>query len=128
MNANNVARSKYGLCLLIALCAALMLSACENDNDDFDHDIPEGKGTIVVNNNTENDIEVYIAGIRYQDTHNDDYEFYDRDPGVYRMVLDEDNGDRNWFGEVDVLEGKKVILDVFKSSYEYNYDVYLRID
>ena len=108
--------------LLLMLC-----SGCEDD-DDFDHDIPEGQGSLVINNTTYNDIYVYINGREYATTDADDYEFYDRSPGTYSLVLDERHGDRNWFGYVEILEGRKTILDVYTSVYINNYDVYSRLD
>ncbi len=114
--------------LLLGLGLACGLTACEDDDDDFDHDIPAGQGTLVVNNKTFHDIEVFINGFEVSKVRDEDYEFYDRDPGVYRVVLDEDDGDRNWYGFVDVVEGKKSILDVKTASGSYNYDVYRRLE
>jgi len=104
------------------------LTACENNDDDFDHDIPAGQGTLVVNNKTFSDMQVFIDGFEVKKVSKDDYEFYDRDPGVYRVVLDEDDGDRNWYGFVDIVEGKKSILDVETANGIYNYNVYRRLE
>lgn len=117
----------YFSVILLATCLMMGLSACEDDDDDFDHDIPAGQGTIVVNNQTSNDIEVYISGMEQNTAHQDDYEFYDRNPGIYRIILNEEDGDRNWYGFVDVVEGKKTILDVEVALGTYNYAVFIRI-
>lgn len=105
---------------------AWVLTACESDRE-FKRDIPEGQGTLVLNNLTTSDIYVYIEGVEDRRTSSKDYEFYDRDPGVYRVVLEQRRGDRSWAGYVDVLLGKKTVLDVYFASYHRDFDVYRRI-
>ncbi len=111
-----------------ALMISLLCASCEDSDDDFDHDIPAGMGTLVVNNTTTSDIYVYIAGIEQQKAESDDYEFYDRAPGTYRVALEEKNGDRTWFGDADILEGHMTIMDVYTDFDINDYDVEWRID
>ena len=120
-----------GICWMKRLVPALLLAgfcvSCERSDDDFDHDIPEGMGTLVINNTTYSDIYVYISGREQEKTRSDDYEFYDRLPGNYRVALEEKNGDRTWFGDADILEGHLTIMDVYTDVGD-DYDVEWRID
>lgn len=89
----------------------LSLTACEEE-DDFDHDPPAGKGTLYIDNETWNEIKVYIDGTKMESVDAGDNEYYDLNPGVRRVALDESNGDREWAGDVDILEGRRVIMTV----------------
>lgn len=118
--------------LLPALACALTLlffvTSCESDNDDYDHDSPDGLGTLVIDNRTYSDVYVYISGREQEKVKSDDYEFYDREPGVYRVALEEKRGDRAWFGDADVLAGRKTIMKVYTGSRYNRYDVNWHID
>ncbi|MDD4734512.1 MAG: hypothetical protein PHP44_00240 [Kiritimatiellae bacterium] len=117
------------LTLTCALTIALLCSSCERDDDDnYDHDIPDGMGTLVIDNRTFSDIYVYISGREQEKVSSDDYEFYDRDPGTYRVALEEKRGDRAWFGDADVMEGKKTVMKVYIGSRYDEYDVNWHID
>ena len=96
------------------LAVALLLSGC--DDDDIDHSPPPGQGAIVIENNGYEDVDVYIDGAfqaRVKDGH---WRAFDGPPGVYRVVLDEDDSDRTYRDDVDVLIGRLTVLDVRSSS------------
>jgi len=112
--------------LLIGLfCStALWVTGCDWDDDDVsDHKPPAGQGSIVVDNNTDEDIKVYIDGTRVENAKDFDDRAYDLDPGLYRVVLDEDDGDRTYRDDIDVIEGRLTILDVSADPFDDDFDV-----
>lgn len=119
---------KTGVLAVCTLMLSLFCVSCENDDDDYDHDIPAGMGTLVIDNRTYSDIYVYISGREQEKVESDDYEFYDREPGTYRVALEEKRGDRTWFGDADVMEGKKTVMKVYTGSRYDEYDVNWHID
>ena len=97
------------LVMLGLLCAMGM--GCGGRDDD--HTPPAGMGSILVRNNTGDDIYVYFDGILASDRA--DYAnttAYDLAPGSYRVSLTERRGWRSWSGFVDVLEGRLTFMDV----------------
>ena len=99
---------------ILAMAATVTFwgTGCDDDEDDFDHDVPAGKGTLVVDNNTPDRVRVFIAGVQVQSVGKGDERYYDLDPGLYRVALDGEDTDRFWTGEADVLQGRLTILKV----------------
>lgn len=115
--------------LAVAAFLALFPLGCEYDDDDFDHDPPAGLGTLYVDNNTGDDLDVFVDGAEMQGVGDYDERFYDLAPGVRRVVLDEDDGDRSFADDVDVLEGRRTIIDVSRDSDDFDrYDVVIYFD
>ena len=104
----------------------LLLLGCESNW--FDHDPPVGMGSLIVNNNTYDDIHVYFNGSYTNDVSDYDYEIFDMKPGLYRVLLDQKEGIRSFYDELDVLEGKLTILDVTVGYDRREYDVYVYFD
>jgi len=108
----------FAVMLFVSLC----LTGCE-DND-FDHVPPNGQGSLAIANHTD-DLEVYIDG-EYLDKVGDyDDKVFDLDPGLYRLTLTEQHGDRYFSGYIDVLDGRITEVDVEngRSYDEYNVDI-----
>jgi len=105
----NIARIT-GLCLLAA--SAWVLSGCEDDEGYRDHTPPDGKGSIVVDNQTPDRLRVYIDGGYAAQADDWDDLILDLDPGVYRVFLEGRDSDRTYQGDIDVLEGRLTILHV----------------
>jgi hypothetical protein len=107
---------KYGrairVSLVAAACMAAVLAACDDDDNDYDYTPPAGQGTLVVENNTDNHLAVYVDGVSQARADEDKSTPYDLAPGDYRVALDEEGGDRREAVTVDVLEGRLTILDV----------------
>jgi len=121
-------RSSRKAPVFLAAVAALSLSllGCDDSHNDFDHDIPPGKGTIFVDNNSPNGVEVFIDGVDQGKVGNGNADPFDLDPGTHRVVLNQHSSDRAWNDFVDVLVGKKTILDVTNDPNDYNaLDVYV---
>lgn len=115
--------------LIMASALALLSPGCEDPDDDFDHDPPAGLGTLYVDNNTGDDLNVFVDGAGLAGVGDFDERFYDLAPGVHRVVLDQDDGDRSYRDDVDVLEGRRTILDVERDSDDSDrYDVAILFD
>ncbi len=112
------------LLVLRMLCVAmamLVITAC--DDDDPDRTPPAGQGSLFVNNQTASDVQVYIDGVRFETVQDYDDKYYDLPPGVYRVILDEQNGDRTYRDDVDVIEGRITVLDVAIEPFGDDFDV-----
>lgn len=104
--------------------ALLLTPGCEDE--EFDHDPPEGKGTLYIVNNTGDGMDVFINGSRVEGVGSGRKRYYDLDPGVYRIVLDADDSPRSWSGDVDVLRDRKTIMEVGLDSSDYRrFDVFI---
>lgn len=116
-----------GLTICISL-GLLGLTGCDDD-DDFDHDPPPGQGSMIVDNHTDDDLSVYINGNRVYDVNEDDARAYDLDPGVYRVVLEQQGGDRQFRDDIDILVNRQTILDVYIDATDVDdYEVHIRFD
>jgi hypothetical protein len=98
--------------LLVGLGLLCMVGAgCRGHADE--HTPPAGLGSIMVRNNTGDDIYVYIDGsLANPRADAANVTAYDLKPGSYRVALTESRGWRSWSGFVDVLEGRLTFLDV----------------
>ncbi len=114
---------------ILLVSTALTWLGCDSSDDDFDHDPPDGKGTLYVDNHTGDDLNVFIDGIEVKGVDGNDYEYYDLDPGEHRLVINTDKSWRRWSGDVDVLLGKRSIAEVsLDLSDTYAYDVFVYFD
>jgi len=110
--------------LTVGLAAALFTTGCEWDDEEYDHNPPAGQGSLIVDNYTSTDIEVFVDGVRLGEARNDRDRAFDLAPGVYRLVLNDEDDRRNWAGDVDVLEGRLTILTVRIDASDFDdYDV-----
>lgn len=112
---------------VLALLLAGMAAGC--DEDFTDHQPPAGSGSLIVDNHTADDLSIFVDG-RYTDRVGDYSDrILDMDPGFYRLVLTgEDNSDRSYRTDVDILEGQLTILEVWTSADPHGYDVTIRFD
>ncbi|MBP7830037.1 MAG: hypothetical protein KA248_08985 [Kiritimatiellae bacterium] len=111
---------RHVMWMLIAGVLALGLAGCEDE--DYDHVPPDGQGSIILDNFTGDDIYVFIDGTATNRLRDYKDEAYDLDPGVHRLVLDQDGGDRYGAWDVDVIEGRLTIVDV--ETDDWNWDDY----
>lgn len=119
---------RFTLFLITALTAALFIGCDWYDDDDNDNDPPDGQGAIIVDNDTFNDVRVFIDGERREDTRDRKSKAYNLDPGTYRLVLDEKGGDRNFRGDIDVLENRNTIVNIANRGSATRYDVAIFFD
>jgi len=117
--------------LVMCLCLTIPFlgTGCDDDDDDYDHNPPENMGSLIVDNQTDNDMAVYIDGFEQDKTDEDDWRAYDLIPGEHRVFLREKGGDRRSDFELDILEGRLTIVDVQGESYgQDRYDYFVRYD
>lgn len=110
----------------LLLTLLLGLGAC--DDGGWNHTPPAGMGSIIVDNRTSDGVNVYLAGYYTNKVEAYDYEYYDLQPGIWRVILDQSHGERNWRDDVDVLEGKLTILEVHDGFYSDEFDVNVYFD
>lgn len=106
--------------LAIALAVSFaMLTGCEDD-EEYDHRPPEGQGSLVIDNNTYDDIYVYIDGVEVLRAPYRSWRAYDLEPGAHRVVLDQRGGDRYHADDIDILENKRTVWDVHLGFTDYD--------
>ncbi|MFH0879170.1 MAG: hypothetical protein V2A34_05620 [Lentisphaerota bacterium] len=120
-------RWSSGWMLALLVSAAGLLAGC--DDDGLDHNPPPGMGCIIVRNNAADDMDVFINGSSTNWVGAGSNRAYDLRPGIYRIVLDQQDGDRNYRADVDVLVDRRTIMDVTADPLRFDrYDVYLYFD
>jgi hypothetical protein len=109
--------------LFVFLSFLLLLTGCEYEEDYLDHVPPAGKGSLVVENNTAHDIDLFLNG-EFATTVGDYRDrIIDFQPGVHRLVMDEDGGDTTFRSDIDILEGRLTILRVRVEAFNPEYIV-----
>jgi len=93
------------------LAAALTLTTSCDDST-YDHTPPAGQGSIIIDNGSGSDAEVFLGGVFAGIAESGEATVFDLEPGVYRLVLAEEDGDRNYWNDVDVIANRLTILDV----------------
>jgi hypothetical protein len=107
--------------------ALTFLAGC--DDSRFSREPPVGQGSVVVDNYTGDRLRVYVDGLEIESTSADDHRYYDLDPGLYRMALDGEDVGRSWAGDVDVLNGRRTVLEVRGYTGDYrSFDVRIYFD
>ncbi|MDD2520524.1 MAG: hypothetical protein PHR34_06180 [Kiritimatiellae bacterium] len=113
--------------LLGALLVAGLAGGCDDDN--YSRDPAEGMGLLVVDNFTGTRLRVYLDGERVENVSSGEHRYYDLAPGIYRIALDGSDTDRSWAGDVDLLEGRRTVMEVRSWSSDYReYDVRIYFD
>lgn len=110
--------------LATGLCAGLtLLFNVGCDDDDPDYQPAPGKGALYINNTTASDIQVFVNGQRFETVQDFDENAYDLPPGLYRVILDEQGGDRTYRDDLDIIEGRLTVLDVAIEPFDDDFDV-----
>lgn len=104
---------------LFALGLALALCGCE-DNDNINHTPAAGMGALGIDNETSSDLDVFIDGTKYPQVNDWSTEAWDLQPGVYRMVLNDRDGDRSYSSDIDILIDNVTEVTVTSSLTDYN--------
>lgn len=116
----------------VLLAASLAwVTGCNLDKDnDRDHEPPAGQGALLVDNNSGDDIKVYVDGELLGTVGDYSDRAFDMAPGSYRVVLDEDHGSRDYRDDVDILENRLTVLDVQVNfdDFSADYDVEVFFD
>lgn len=101
--------------LLVVMC--VFFTGCDSSDDH--RTPPVGKGSIYIDNISADRLRVYLNGGEVESIGTSDERYYDLNPGVYRVSLDGSSTDRSWRGDVDVLEGRITIMEVFIDGVDY---------
>ena len=113
---------------IVALQLAWVTTGCESDNY-TDHKPPAGDGSLVVDNHTGDDISIFVDGAYKAKVDSSSDRILDMAPGLYRVVLtEEDHGDRSYRADVDILDGRLTVLEVWISTDPHAYDVTTRFE
>jgi hypothetical protein len=117
----------------LALIALLPLAGgCDWEDDDDDEDFvpPAGQGALRVDNNTGDDIRVYVNGELLGTTGDYSDRAFPLDPGLYRVVLDQKSGGRNYRDDVDIIVDRLTVLDIEIDNdfFDGDYDVEVYFD
>lgn len=113
---------------LVWILAAIGLAGCESDVTD--HTPPAGQGSLIVDNRTSYDLDVYLDGRPQASTGSYDDRAYDLKPGTYRLVLDQRKGGSGTAAlDLDILEGRRTLAEVHPASWDIRrLDVILSLD
>ncbi|MFO1491209.1 MAG: hypothetical protein U1F77_14390 [Kiritimatiellia bacterium] len=115
--------------LLLSLPLAVLASAgCDDADGEFSHKAPAGQGSLIVDNRTTARFEVFVDGEKLARVGSNNDRAFDLQPGVHRVVIDEDDGRRGEGNDVDILEGRLTVLRIqsdFSDSSELDLDIYL---
>ena len=115
-----------GACVL----AALLCLGCEDD-DYLDHNPPPGQGSLIIDNRTSIDFDLFVDGEFTTEVKDGRERVLDLSPGIYRVVLDSDDDFYGSFREdIDILEGRLTILRIYPefSGPSADYTVTIDID
>lgn len=114
---------KFARILAIA-AVALAIAGCETDR--YDHRPPPGAGSLIVDNYTASALEVFIDGVPVERVRAWRDRAYDLAPGVHRLALRD--GYRFFGGDVDILQDRRTIAEVYEDADGWTYRVILQWD
>lgn len=109
---------KHGRTPVLSILAVALLTllpavtGCDDEEDYRDHEPPAGMGSLIVDNNSPEDIDIYLDAALDSRVKDGDDRIIDLAPGDYRVVLDSDDSDRLYSATMDILEGRLTILHV----------------
>jgi hypothetical protein len=114
--------------MVLVLCLVplgLFVSGCEDDDDFEDHNVPEGQGSMGIDNRTADDLLVYADGSRIARVTDGNNAIVDMAPHTYRIVIENEDGRGSWSHSVDVLQGEVTVLRVYTAvgRHDYNVDI-----
>ena len=109
--------------LLVASVCVVVLVGC--DEEQFDHVPAAGMGTLIIDNDTTDDIDIFVDGLLLGQVDDYDDSYTDMMPGVYRIVLADEDGHRSYREYLDILPGRLTILHVDDTSTWGDYSVWV---
>jgi len=123
-----VLRAWAAMAAAAAMAGLPLAAGCEGKNHDIDHTPPKGMGSLAVDNPTLDDIKVYVDDAQVGRAKDDSAPVFDLKPGVHRVVLDQEDGDRHYASDIDILNGRVTILRVSVDLGDDDYRVGVDID
>ena len=115
------------MALLLTTTAGLV--GCELDDEDYDHNPPAGLGTMYIDNNTYDSLEIYVDAVKVGEVGDYDTRYFDLEPGTHRIIVQEEGGTTSFRDDIDIVERERTIVDVsYDSNDSSEYDVLVYID
>ena len=115
------------MALLLTTTAGLV--GCELDDEDYDHNPPAGLGTMYIDNNTYDSLEIYVDAVKVGEVDDYDTRYFDLEPGTHRIIVQEEGGTTSFRDDIDIVERERTIVDVsYDSNDSSEYDVLVYID
>ncbi|MDA3797537.1 MAG: hypothetical protein PF692_00445 [Kiritimatiellae bacterium] len=100
----------FSFWMVIGVC---MFMGCEGASDGYEDHVPaEGMGSLVAYNRTATEFSVYVAGYYMGNVTSWEYEVQDYDPGTYTVVILQEDGNKNYTADMEILEGVLTVLEV----------------
>ena len=127
-------KKQYLLPVKMAMMALLLtttagLVGCELDDEDYDHNPPAGLGTMYIDNNTYDSLEIYVDAVKVGEVDDYDTRYFDLEPGTHRIIVQEEGGTTSFRDDIDIVEHERTIVDVsYDSNDSSEYDVLVYID
>ena len=98
---------------LLAGAVVLLASACgSSGNGDIDHRPRPGLGSLVVDNQSDEAVEVFVDQSLVFRVREFDNEFVDLEPAEYRLVVNEQNGGHTAAENIDILVNRVLVVQV----------------
>ena len=97
-----------------------MAFSCGCEDDEIEHRPPVGLAAIGIDNNTASDIEVYIDGERKVTVGDWSEKAFDMEPGLYRLVLNDEDEERSYADDIDLIVDNLTEVTVTTSLTDYN--------
>ncbi|NLB65322.1 MAG: hypothetical protein GX803_02490 [Lentisphaerae bacterium] len=94
----------------------------------FSGEPSEGHGLLVIDNWTGHRLRVYLDGERSENVSSGKHRYYELEPGLVRLALDAHHSDRGWAGDIDILSGRRTVVEVRSSGDYRSFEVRLYFD
>ena len=104
--------ARAGGAAAVAAIAFALAAGCNEDTSVGDEPTPEGKGALIVDNRTADSLSVFVSGVYTAAVVAASQTEVTLAPGLYRVVLDQDDGPRSFRDDVDILRGRRTWLHV----------------
>ena len=101
--------------LVVLIFAGLFFIGCDEGGEGYEDHVPaDGMGCLVVYNRTAVELSGYLDGLFISNIQSWEYELKDYEPGTYKVVVLQVDGNKNYTADVEILEG---VLTVLKMSF-----------
>lgn len=101
-----------GLCVVVA--------GCEDWDKDFHHTPPPGMGSLIVDNRTEDEVNVIVDGAEKGRVDSYDDKTCDLAPGLHRVMFDQHHGGRDGLFDFTTATGRVTILHLDISDSDWD--------
>jgi hypothetical protein len=104
--------------LRVIFCFLLItgiFTGCDESSEGYEDHVPaDGMGCLVIYNRTAVELSGYLDGFFISNIQSWEYELKDYEPGTYKAVVLQTDGNKNYTADVEILEG---VLTVLKMSF-----------